>query len=46
MNTNLFRNLCLILLGSAVVAAAADKIVIRGSNTIGEDLAPKLIAEF
>lgn len=27
-------------------AGAANKIVIRGSNTIGEELAPRLIAEF
>ncbi len=46
MKTNLLRNISLLLLGGAVAAAAADKIIIRGSNTIGEDLAPKLIAEF
>jgi phosphate transport system substrate-binding protein len=27
-------------------AAAQDKIIIRGSNTIGEELAPRLIAEY
>jgi phosphate transport system substrate-binding protein len=27
-------------------ASKADKVVIRGSNTIGEELAPRLIAEF
>jgi phosphate transport system substrate-binding protein len=32
--------------GITPTAGAADKIVIRGSNTIGEELAPRLIAEF
>ncbi len=27
-------------------SAARDKVVIKGSNTVGEELAPKLIAEF
>ena len=31
---------------SLLTAAAQDKIVIRGSNTIGEELAPRLIAEY
>lgn len=31
---------------SVVAAAAQDKITIRGSNTIGEELAPRLIAEY
>lgn len=29
-----------------VTAGSADKVIIRGSNTIGEELAPALIAEF
>jgi phosphate transport system substrate-binding protein len=29
-----------------LAAAAQDKIIIRGSNTIGEELAPRLIAEY
>ena len=55
MNTNLVeKNLklaggfalsLLVLLGAASVSAE-DKISIRGSNTIGEELAPRLIAEF
>ena len=31
---------------SQLEPAAADKVVIKGSNTIGEELAPRLIAEF
>ena len=34
-----------VLLG-VFTATAQDKIVIRGSNTIGEELAPRLIAEY
>jgi phosphate transport system substrate-binding protein len=37
------------LLGLCVVACSrdkAEKVVIRGSNTIGEELAPRLIAEY
>ncbi|MGC3958750.1 MAG: phosphate ABC transporter substrate-binding protein [Verrucomicrobiota bacterium] len=30
----------------AVTAGSADKVILRGSNTIGEELAPHLIAEF
>lgn len=30
----------------AITAGAANKVIIRGSNTIGEELAPHLIAEF
>lgn len=30
----------------APTAGAANKVIIRGSNTIGEELAPQLIAEF
>jgi phosphate transport system substrate-binding protein len=42
---------CLNLILAGVVAAGCsagktDKIVIRGSNTIGEELAPRLIVEF
>jgi phosphate transport system substrate-binding protein len=36
---------CALLVG-LFTAAADDKIVIRGSNTIGEELAPQLIAEY
>lgn len=32
--------------GGASSSSPADTVVIRGSNTIGEELAPKLIAEF
>lgn len=32
--------------GSVFPAAAADKIVIKGSNTFGEELGPQLIEEF
>ena len=55
MNTNLIKkNLklagafalsLLVLLGASTVSAE-DKISIRGSNTIGEELAPRLVAEF
>jgi phosphate transport system substrate-binding protein len=32
--------------GNAPAAGAGNKVLIRGSNTIGEELAPRLIAEF
>jgi phosphate transport system substrate-binding protein len=35
-----------VLLGGILSAAAQDKVVIRGSNTIGEELAPRLISEY
>ena len=54
--SGLTRNLALILLGMLVAgcpagkqaSAPADggKIIIRGSNTVGEELAPRLIAEY
>ena len=46
------RNIAIILLGIALAgcseknSSSANKIVIRGSNTIGEELAPRLIAEY
>src|ERR1035438_371762 len=47
--TNLRNGLGLILL-SAVLAGCSEgkpeKVVILGSNTIGEELAPKLVTEF
>jgi len=53
---NLLRNVGLILIGIVVAgcpgsqptpgAGASGKITIRGSNTIGEELAPQLIAEY
>jgi phosphate transport system substrate-binding protein len=45
----LWSCLNLILIGVVVAGCSCgktDKIVIRGSNTIGEELAPRLIAEF
>ena len=36
----------LALLVGVFTATAQDKIIIRGSNTIGEELAPRLIAEY
>jgi len=52
----LVRNLGLILLGVAAASCSPDKqttentaegkIIIRGSNTIGEELAPRLITEY
>jgi phosphate transport system substrate-binding protein len=54
--TGLAGNISLVLLGMLVagcpaskqVSAPADdgKIIIRGSNTVGEELAPRLIAEY
>lgn len=47
--TNLLQNLGVILLSLAVASCAPKKtetIVIRGSNTIGEELAPSLIAAY
>ena len=35
-----------VILGGLVAATAEDKIIIRGSNTIGEELAPRLIAAY
>lgn len=32
--------------GAATAAGSSNKVIIRGSNTIGEELAPRLIAEF
>jgi phosphate transport system substrate-binding protein len=50
------RNVTLVVLGLLVAgcpannpapeAAAGDKVIIRGSNTFGEELAPRLIAEY
>jgi phosphate transport system substrate-binding protein len=40
-----FSTVAAILL-CALTATAQDKIVIRGSNTIGEELAPRLISEY
>jgi phosphate transport system substrate-binding protein len=52
----LAQGVSLILLGLAVAscsekknassAAGGEKVIIRGSNTVGEELAPKLIAEY
>ncbi len=53
----IFRNLTLFLLGIVIAGCSGGKqaeepartdgkIVIRGSNTIGEELAPRLIAEY
>lgn len=44
-----FRNVIFILLGLVLAScspAKNEKIIIRGSNTIGEELAPQLIAEY
>ena len=55
MNTKLFRKntglktvaaLWLVTLLGLSIAAAEDKIKIRGSNTIGEELGPRLVAEY
>jgi phosphate transport system substrate-binding protein len=55
MNTKLFRKnnglktvsaLWLATLLGLSIAAAEDKIKIRGSNTIGEELAPRLVSEY
>jgi len=56
MHLSLVRNLSLFLVGAVIAGcspkqetpppAAANKVVIKGSNTIGEELAPRLIAEF
>jgi phosphate transport system substrate-binding protein len=49
MKTNRWLRLGLILLCAIFVASCSRKtevIVIRGSNTFGEELAPRLIAEF
>lgn len=47
--TILFSSIGLLLLGVVVAGCSggkADKVVIRGSNTVGEELAPRLIAEY
>jgi phosphate transport system substrate-binding protein len=47
--TSLPSSIAIILLGVVVAGCPVlktEKIVIRGSNTIGEELAPRLIAEF
>ena len=54
--SNFLRSVGLLLIGMAVTGCPGDKpapgtapsgrIVIRGSNTIGEELAPQLIAEY
>ncbi|MCX6927755.1 MAG: PstS family phosphate ABC transporter substrate-binding protein, partial [Verrucomicrobia bacterium] len=47
--TRLGRVFCLMLLAGLIAGCSAgkpDKIVILGSNTIGEDLAPRLVAEY
>lgn len=44
-----FGGLTLILLGVLVVGCSGgktEKIIIRGSNTVGEELAPRLLAEY
>ena len=48
MNTMLFRRAGLLMaaLLAAFTAGADDKIAIRGSNTVGEELAPRLITGF
>jgi phosphate transport system substrate-binding protein len=47
---NLWRGASLILLGAVLAGCSggnpSEKIIIRGSNTFGEELAPHLIAEF
>jgi len=47
--TGLLRRLSLILLGGVIVGCGAgktEKVVIRGSNTVGEELAPRLVVEY
>jgi phosphate transport system substrate-binding protein len=47
--TNLWTSLGLIFLGAVITGCSGgkpEKIVLLGSNTIGEELAPRLIAEF
>jgi len=47
--TNLLSGLGLILLGLVIAGCSEgkpEKLVILGSNTIGEELAPRLVAEF
>lgn len=47
--TSFWNGIGLILAGAAIGGCSggkADKIVIRGSNTVGEELAPRLIAEY
>ena len=49
MNMNLVNSVSLILLSMVLAGcseAKKDKIIIRGSNTIGEQLAPRLIADY
>ena len=48
MNTMLFRRAGLLMaaLLATFTASADDKIAIRGSNTVGEELAPRLITGF
>ena len=48
MNTMLFRRAGLLMaaLLATFTAGADDKIAIRGSNTVGEELAPRLITGF
>jgi phosphate transport system substrate-binding protein len=49
MQTNLRKALGLLLLGAALAGCSGgkpEKLVILGSNTIGEELAPQLVAEF
>jgi len=55
-STNLLRSGGLVLLGFVLAgcpsgnpgptATGGDKVIIKGSNTVGEELAPRLIAEF
>lgn len=50
-NRHVLRGVALMLLGAVIAGCSggggpAEKIVIRGSNTFGEELAPHLIAEF
>jgi len=50
MRTSLLRNISLVLLTVAIGGCSSEKpvkeerVIIRGSNTIGEELAPRLIA--
>jgi phosphate transport system substrate-binding protein len=53
---NLSKNLCLALLGFAIAlfpgcdkspqSSSPGKLVIKGSNTVGEELAPRLVADY
>jgi len=48
-SVNLFNCLCLILVGALLAGCSGGKpelLVMLGSNTVGEELAPRLIAEY